>query len=148
MVGPLVKGEQVTSVACLNGTSQCVNFVALGARPEYAWLEAVSGTTQVLPVSDLPGQITLRLRDLNGNPMAGGSVTLYQAVYQWTPPCPPHGRCTQAALLASQTATVISALDGTVIFSPASIPGIPTNVVGLAVTGNSSSLLISVEQHP
>lgn len=147
-VGPLGKGQQVTSVACLNGTTQCVNFVALGARPEYASLEAVSGTAQVLAASGTPGQITLRLRDMNGNPMAGGSVTLYQAVYQWSPPCPPHGRCAQANLLATQTATAVSALDGTVVFTPASIPGAATSLVGLAVTGNSSTLSISIEQHP
>jgi len=147
-VGPLAEGQQVTSVACLDGTTQCVNFVALGARPEYAWLEAVSGTTQVLSASGSPGQITLRLRDMNGNPMAGGTVALYQALYQWSPPCPPHGRCATSDLLATQTGTAISAMDGTVTFAPASIPGVATNLVGLAATGNSSSLPITVEQHP
>ncbi len=92
-VGPLAGGQQTTSVACLNGTSQCVNFVALGARPEYAWLESISGTAQTLPSSGTPGIVTLRVRDMNGNPMAGGAVTLYQSLYAWTPPCPPHGRC-------------------------------------------------------
>ena len=80
--------------------------------------------------------------------MAGGAVTLYQSLYAWTPPCPPHGRCGAAPLLAAQTATAISALDGTVTFSPASIPGVATNLVGLAVTGNSSTLTIQIEQHP
>ena len=56
-VGPLNEGQQVTSAACLNGTSQCVNFVALGARPEYAWLEAVAGTSQTLAASATPSQI-------------------------------------------------------------------------------------------
>lgn len=147
-VGPLAEGQQVSSAACLNGTTQCVSFVALGARPEYAWLEAVSGTAQTLSASATPALITLRVRDMNGNPMAGGAVTLYQALYQWTAPCPPHGRCSQPALLATQTATAISALDGSVSFAPASIPGVGTNLVGLAVTGNSSTLTISVEQHP
>ena len=147
-VGPLAKGQQVTSIACVNGTTQCVSFVALGARPEYAWLEAISGTAQVLAASGKPGQITLRVRDMNGNPMAGGTVTLYQALYQWTPPCPPHGRCTQADLLATQTAAAVSALDGKVVFTPASILGVATNIVGLVVTGNSSALAVSIEQHP
>jgi hypothetical protein len=35
-----------------------------------------------------------------------------------------------------------------VTFSPASIPGIATNLVGLAVIGNSGTLTITVEQHP
>ena len=147
-VGPLAAGRQTTSTACLNGTSQCVNFVVLGARPEFAWLEAVSGTAQTLSVSGTPATITLRVRDMNGNPMAGGTVNLYQSLYAWTPPCQPHGRCAQAPLLATQIATAVSTLDGTVTFAPASIPGVATNLVGLAATGNSSALTVIVEQHP
>ncbi|MGA9586180.1 MAG: IPT/TIG domain-containing protein [Terracidiphilus sp.] len=147
-VGPLAEGQQTTSTACINGTSQCVSFVVLGARPEFAWLEAVSGSAQSLSTSDTPGMITLRVRDMNGNPMAAGTVNLYQSLYAWTPPCLTHGRCAQAPLIATQVATATSALDGTVFFAPASIPGVPTNLVALAVTGNSSALTISVEQHP
>jgi len=147
-VGPLAEGQTVTSNACLNGTSQCVTYTAFGARPEYATVKAVSGTTQSLAVSGTPGQITLRVFDMDGNPMAGGTVTLYQALYAWAPPCATHGRCAQAELLATQAATAISALDGTVTFSPASLPGVATNMVGLAVTGNTGSVSIAVEQHP
>lgn len=42
----------------------------------------------------------------------------------------------------------ISELDGSVRFAPASIPGVATSIVGLPVTGNSSTLGISIEQHP
>ena len=147
-VGPLTEGQQVISNACLNGTSQCVPFTVFGSRPEYATLEAVSGTAQSIAVSGTASQITLRVLDMNGNPMAGGTVTLYQALYAWAPPCPAHGRCAQTALLATQTATATSALDGTVTFNPGSIPGVATNTVGLAVTGNAGSLNIVVEQHP
>jgi len=147
-VGPLSEGQQITSNACLNGTSQCVSFIALGARAEFAWLEPISGTGQTLAASGTPGSITLRVRDMNGNPMAGGAVTLYQSLYAWTPPCPPHGRCAQAPLLATQTAIGNSALDGTVTFAPASIPGLATNLAALAVTGNTSAISIAIEQHP
>jgi hypothetical protein len=147
-VGPLVEGQQVFSSACLNGTSQCVNFVALGARPEYAYLEAISGTAQRLAAFVLPDMISLRVRDMNGNPMAGGTVTFYQALYEWAPPCPPRGRCAQGQLLATETSTATSALDGSVNFIPASIPGVATDLVGVAVTGNSSSLTVGIEQHP
>jgi hypothetical protein len=85
---------------------------------------------------------------MNGNPMAGGTVTLYQALYAWAPPCPPHGKCAPGNLLATQATTGNSALDGTVTFSPASIPGVATNLSALAVTGNSGTLNIAVEQHP
>lgn len=78
----------------------------------------------------------------------GGTVALYQTLYQWSPPCPLHGRCMPAPLLAWQTATATSAVDGTVTFQPISMPGVATNLIALAVTGNSSTLTITIEEHP
>jgi hypothetical protein len=147
-VGPLAEGQLATATACLNGTSQCVTFSALGARPEYATIEAVSGVTQSMAVSGTPGPITMRVLDMDGNPMAAGAVTLYQALYAWAPPCPPHGRCAQPELLATQTATATSALDGTVTFTPASLPGVASDMLGVAATGNAGTLNVFVEQHP
>jgi hypothetical protein len=147
-VGPLAEGQQSTSTACVNGTAQCATFTVTGARTESVYLEAVAGTAQSMAASGTPGQITLRLRDTNGNAMAGGTVTLYQALYAWAPPCPAHGRCAATELLGAQSSTATSALDGTVSFAPAWIPGVATNMVGLAATGNSSTLGIAIEQHP
>ncbi|MGC2164315.1 MAG: hypothetical protein WA634_20640, partial [Silvibacterium sp.] len=147
-VGPLAEGQLATINACLNGTSQCVALTAIGARPEYATLEAVSGTTQSLSVAGTPAQITLRLLDMDGNPMAAGTVSLYQALYAWAPPCGAHSVCPPSNLLATQTATATSALDGTVTFTPATLPGVATNLVALAASGNTSTISIAVEQHP
>ena len=108
----------------------------------------MSGTAQRLSTSATPGQIVLRVRDMDGNPMAGGTVTLYQALYAWTPPCPPHGRCAASPLLSTQVSTATSALDGTVVFAPASIPATATSTIGVAATGNSSTLSLAIEQHP
>jgi hypothetical protein len=147
-VGPLSPAQQATASACLNGTNQCVSFTATGARPEYGYVEGVAGTTQALALCETPALIAMRVRDMNGNPMAGASVALSQAVYAWAPPWPPHGRCSQPQLIANQTAAALSGLDGTVTFAPATIPGVATNVVGIAATGNASTLKIAVEQHP
>lgn len=147
-VGPLAEGQQGSVSACLNGTPQCVSFNVLGARPEYATLEAVSGTAQNIALAATPSQIVLLVLDMDGNAMAGATVTLYQAVYAWAPPCPPHGRCAQAELLAAEAATATSGLDGTVTFVPAGVPGVATSIVGLAATGNSSTLSVAVEMHP
>ena len=147
-VGPLTEGQTVTAKACVNGTNQCVTYTAYGSRPEYASLTAVSGASQSLSVSGTASQITLRVLDMDGNPMAGATVTFYQALYAWAPPCPAHGRCAQPQLLATQAATASSALDGSVTFTPASLPGIATNLTGLAVTGNTANLNIAIEQHP
>jgi hypothetical protein len=147
-VGPLAEGQTATINACLNGTSRCVTFTAFGARPEYATLRAVSGATQSLAVQSTPAQITLRLLDMDGNPMAGGSVSFYQALYAWAPPCADHGACPPAPLLATQTASATSAIDGSLTFSPASLPGVATNLIGIAASGNSSAINIAIEQHP
>jgi hypothetical protein len=51
-------------------------------------------------------------------------------------------------LLATQAATATSALDGSASFTPASLPGVATNLTALAVTGNAGSVNIAVEEHP
>jgi len=147
-VGPLSEGQTATATACVNGTTQCVTYTAFGARPEYATLEAVTGSVQSLAVSGTANQVILRVLDMDGNPMAGGAVSLYEAIYAWTQPCGLHGPCEQGVLLATQIATGISALDGTVSFTPASLPGVATDLLGLAVTGNNGSLNLAIEQHP
>ncbi len=105
VVGPLAEGQQTASKACLNGTGQCVSFVAFEPNPKCL------------------------------------DTTLHY-------PAHPHGGCAQAPLLASQTATAVSVLDGSVTFLPASISALAINLTGLAVTGNTSTISIAVEQHP
>ena len=147
-VGPLTEGQVVTINACLNGTNQCTTFSAYGARPEYALLKPISGTAQTLAASGTPSQIALRLLDIDGNPMAGGTVALYQALYAWSPPCSPHTVCKQGALLATQFATAISAIDGSVMFLPVSLPGVATNLSGVAASGSTATVNVAIEQHP
>jgi hypothetical protein len=125
-----------------------VTFTAAGAAVETAAVEAVSGAQQSLPHTGTPDLIVLRVRDAAGNPMAGATVTLSQAVYAWAPPCPPHGRCAQSELLASQTVSATSGIDGTVSFAPASVAGLATNTVGVAAVGNISTVGIAIERRP
>jgi hypothetical protein len=146
--GPLAEGQTAASSACITGTTTCATFDAFGSRPEYATLAAVSGTTQSMADGTPPAPVTLRVLDMSGNPMAGGTVTVSQALYAWAPACPPHGRCTQAPVLATQTSTLTSALDGSVTFAPLTLPGVPSNLQGLAATGNTASLTFTIEQHP
>jgi len=147
-VGPLAEGQAASIQACLNGTSQCVAFTAFGARPEYAALEAISGTSQSVAASGTPSQIALRLLDMDGNPMVGGTVALYQALYAWTPPCSPNVVCRPGALVATETSIATSAIDGSVTFVPAALPGVATNLMGLAASGNTSTVNVSIEQNP
>jgi hypothetical protein len=145
-MGSLAEGQMASIDACLDGTSQCVAFTAYGARPEYAILRPISGVSQSLAASGTPSQIVLRILDMDGNPMAGGTVALYLALYAWSPPCAPHASCTQGALLATQAATATSAVDGTVTFIPASMPGVATNMLGLAASGSAATVPVIIEQ--
>ncbi|HEY3705242.1 MAG TPA: IPT/TIG domain-containing protein [Terracidiphilus sp.] len=147
-VAAVTAGSTATASACLNGTTDCVSFTATGVAPESAQVEAVSGTTQSLPQTGTPGEIVLRVRDAAGNPLAGATVTFSQAVYAWAAPCPPHGRCDQAELLANQTATATSGVDGTVSFAPATVAGVATNTLGIAAAGGSSTVGIVIERRP
>jgi len=148
VAGPLTGGQTATSNACLSNSATCVPFNVFGARAEFASLTAVSGTRQSMAAAASPAAVILRALDMNGNPMAGATVTVSQTLYAWAPPCPAHGRCPQAQVLSSKSSTVTSALDGTVTITPLTLPGTPTRLVGLAVTGNAGTLSFTVEQHP
>lgn len=147
-VGPLAEGQTASINACLNGTNQCVAFTAYGARAQHASLQAISGTSQILAASGTPSQIALRLLDMDGNPMAGGTVALYQTLYAWSPPCSPNMVCTQGVLLSTQASTATSAVDGSVTFIPNSLSDVATNLLGLAASGSTSTVTIAIEQHP
>jgi hypothetical protein len=147
-VGPLAEGQTANTMACLNGTTTCVTFTVFGARPEFASVAAISGTSQSLALGSVASNISLHLFEINGNPMAGGSVTVTQTLTAWAPPCPRQGRCPSAPVLAEKSTTLTSALDGSVTFAPLTQPGVAYNLAGLATTGNSSSLAFQVEVHP
>lgn len=146
-VGPLTEGQLVTISACVNGTSNCATFSALGARPEYALLKAVSGTSQDISTSNTPSALVFRLLDMNGNQLAGGTVTLYQALYSWTGTCSTHTVCTTGTLLATQSSAATSALDGLVSFSPLSLSGTATSLKALAVSGYTANVSATVSRH-
>jgi hypothetical protein len=147
-VGPLAEGQSSTITACVNGTTQCSTYSAFGARPQYAMLQPVSGTEQHVSGAAIPTSIIMRLLDMNGNAMAGGTVSLYQALYAWAPPCNPHVVCQPGVLLSTQSATATSSIEGLVTFTPTTMPGIATDLEGIAVTGNTAVLPIEIERHP
>ena len=147
-VGPFAEGQTATTTACLTGTSTCANFTVLCARPEFASLAAISGTSQSLVLGSIPAPIRLRLLDLNGNSIAGGTIIISQALWAWSPPCPRRGRCDKSPLLSTQSSTAVSALDGSISFSPLTLPGVATNLQGVAVTGDTANLNFTVEIHP
>jgi hypothetical protein len=147
-VGPLSQGQTATISACVNGTSQCTIYSAFGARPQYAALQPVSGTAQHISGAAAPLSITMRLLDMNGNAMTGGTVSLYQVLYAVAAPCNPHLVCPPGVLLSTQSATATSTIEGLVTFSPLTMPGVATNLQAIAVTGDTAVLPIKIERHP
>ena len=151
-VGPLAVNATVNVNACLTGGipggSGCASFVVGSVHPQLAGLLAVSGTDQVLSVTDAPAPVVLRVVDAAGHPMAGGVVSVYQVLKEWAPPCPAAGRCPAAPVLATTSLQATSGSDGLVVFAPLSMQGTPTRLEVLAVTGNSGTLGFEIEQHP
>jgi len=146
-LGPLSGGQLVAIKACVNGTSNCTSFTAIGGRTEYATLSAVSGTTQSISASSSPAAMAFRVYDMAGNPMAGATISLYQALYKWTQPCSGHTLCTTGALLGTASGAATSDLNGLVSFAPATLTGSATMLHAIAVTGNAASVNATVEQY-
>lgn len=147
-VGPLAEGATATSNACVVSTTSCAGFSVFGSRPEFGTLIGVSGTDQSIANGATPAPVILRSLDMDGNAMAGATVTVTQALYAWAPRCPARGRCVQSPLIATQSSSATSALDGSVTITPLTQSGMTTRLLGIAATGNSGSLLFTVEEHP
>lgn len=139
-------GNSYAATACVN--SHCVNLTAIIARPALATLAAVSGTEQTLASTATPSAIQLRLYDAAGNRMAGGTVTLYQALYAWTASCPAHRVCPAGELLATSSGAASSDLSGLVSFTPLTQTGVATKLSAIAVSGDTATVTVAVEQTP
>jgi hypothetical protein len=147
-VSPLAAGADIPVYACLPGNTTCTQFQIYSVHPEVALLTAVSGAGQTMSANETPAPLVLRVTDAIGHPMAGGTVIFYETLKQWTPDCPPQGRCPSAPTLATQTVQTVSGPDGLVTLTPLVGNGEPTRLYVTAVTGNVASLNFEIEQHP
>jgi len=147
-ISPLAAGADVPVYACLSGNVQCAPFHIYSVHPEIAQLSAVSGVGQTISASETPVPVVLRVTDAVGHPMAAGTVTFYETLKQWTPDCPPQGRCPSAPVIATQIVPAVSGADGLITLNPLTGNGVPTRLYVTAVTGNSASLNFEIEQHP
>jgi IPT/TIG domain len=147
-IGPLAGGADIPLYACMPGNTTCTTFQIYSVHPEVAQLAAVSGAGQTLSASAVPAPVVLKVTDAVGHPMAGGTVTFYETLKQWTPDCPAQGRCPSVPVVATQTVRAISGSDGLVTLTPLTGGGEPTRLYVTAVTGNVASLSFEIEQHP
>ncbi|HEY0794861.1 MAG TPA: IPT/TIG domain-containing protein [Acidisarcina sp.] len=149
VAGPLAPGASVAVNACLaGGAPNCAAFTVVSVDPAIAGLVAVGGTMQSLSATGGPALAMLRVEDAAGHPMAGGTVGFYETLRGWQPPCPLHGRCPAAPVLATQMVQATSGADGLVSLTPLSLPGTATMLDVVAVTGGNTTLDFQIEQHP
>ncbi|WP_446745583.1 IPT/TIG domain-containing protein [Silvibacterium acidisoli] len=147
-VSSLAAGDVIPVNACLAESGSCAQFNVTAVHTETALLVPESGTNQeaVLPQGLAP--VTIKVTDAVGHPMAGAPVTFYETLEGWTPACAQYGPCPTPPVLQQQTLQGMSVADGTVSFTPLSIPGQPSRLFVTAVTGSSSSLTFELQQYP
>ncbi len=146
--GQLKSGDVVPVNACLADGQTCAQFNVVAVHTETAELIAQSGTGQSISSVQSLQPVTLEVTDAVGHPMAGATVTFYETLDAWTPPCPSHGACPSAPMLAQQTMQAVSAIDGTVSLTPLAIAGQASRLFVTAIVGNSATLDFELVQYP
>ena len=109
-------------------------------------VDSGASQTVVSPVSFVP--VVLMVTDVNGDPVASSSVTIYQTVYAAAMTCPTRGRCPVAPRLMQATSTATSDANGLVSVTPTQIAGVGevTNLAVAAGTQGFAALAISQGQ--
>jgi len=147
VTGPLAAGAQATGQACA-WTTVCASFTALAIDPSAWRLVVVSGAGQSVATSSAFAPVVVQVTDASGNAVAGARVAIYQTVDAAGMPCPTHGPCPIAPVLAASTATAISDADGLVSVTPMRIEG-TAEVTNIAVAaGTQGFVSLSLEQGP
>jgi len=146
-IGPLAGGQQAQGTACA-WISVCSPLTAVGVAANDLRLSTISGANQSVSTPDTLTAVTLRVVDLNGNPVAGVPVRIDQTVTNWEASCSDIGRCPPASPLATSQAFAISDMGGLVTVQTAGIPGVPTITHLAAIAGTGGFATLSVEKHP
>ena len=147
--GPLISGQTATLKACeTSNPTVCAQFTVNAVHAETAVLSAVSGAGQVLAASGTPAPVVLAVADAAGQPLAGATVSFYEQLTAWQPPCPVGGRCSAPEVLQTATVTATSNAQGLVNLTPLSNPGVATNLDVAATTGQQALLQFTIQQHP
>ena len=148
IAGPLNAGDVIPINACLAGASSCAQFNVVAVHTQTAQLVSESGTSQIVAASVSLSPVVLEVRDAVGHPMAGAVVSFYETLDAWTQHCPAHGACPVAPVLERTSLQASSAVDGTVVLTPLSIPGIASRLFITAVTGENAVLSFEIDKHP
>lgn len=146
--GPFSSSVASAVTACLAGNLSCASLSVTPVQPATAGLVAWSGTAQYVGAGQAFAPVELRVVDAFGDPVAGATVTMAEAFYGWTEPCPSGTNCAPAPLLEQQMAQATSGLDGTVTLTPLPANGLAGRLLVTAVTGTSTTLSFELDAHP
>ena len=147
--GPMAVGAVAVVYACQSGSSVCATFNVNSENEIQATLLPVSGVGQSLTVGGQSMPVSLEVIDGAGHPLAGATVTVYQQMVSWEPPCPATGRCPAAQQLGMQSSVLSADANGMVTAAPMSAPaGVPVVVHMLASTGQQGLLDWQIVEHP
>ena len=140
-VGP-VDANATASVTACAWSAVCANFSARGVAPDEWEFEIVSGSGQSVAAGIALAPVVLRVVDSAGHAIAGAPVDVHQTLEPWADPCPATGRCPIALVYSKTTATLVSAIDGTVTVMPLDLAGqsVITNIAVAAGTRGFISL--------
>jgi hypothetical protein len=146
--GPLNAGVVVPVNACLASNGGCAQFNVVSVSPATAELVPIVGVAQNISSGQAFTPVTLEVTDPAGNPMAGATVTFYETLDAWTPPCSAETACPPAPLIEQQTVQVTSASDGTVVLDPIAGSGQAVRLYVTAITGDSALMNFELERYP
>ena len=150
VAGPLAAGVQATGQACAwtAPAPVCANFAAVGVAPSAWRLALVGGAGQAVPVTGTFAPVVMMVTDASGDPVAGAPVSVHQTMDAATMPCPVHGPCPMAPVLASSVASAVSDASGLVNVVPMQLAGV-AEVTNIAVaTGTQGFASLSIQQGP
>jgi hypothetical protein len=145
--GPLAAGIEATGQVCA-WTTVCVSITAVAVDPSAWRLAVVSGAGQAVPLSGSFAPVVVRVTDGSGDAVAGAPVGVYQTVDAAEMPCPAHGPCPVAPVLAASNSTATSDANGLISVTPMQVTGVG-EVTSIAVaTGTQGFVSLAIDQGP
>jgi len=141
-LGPLAAGATVPASVC-GWTKVCAQFMAISVSSSAFAVQIVAGGNQTATGGAALQPMTAQVTDSAGDPVAGAAVTILQTVTEQQTPCPSHGRCPAAPVLAQATTQAMSDSGGLVTITPLIVNGIPT-ATHIAVTAGTTGFATAV----
>ncbi len=145
--GSLRAGETTSVRACVSAVV-CTQETLTGVADDDLQLQMVSGGGQSVPASATLEQVTLRVTDTAGHPVAGATVSVYQRVTGWQPPCAAPGRCAVAPVYGAEPVALTSDDDGLVSVDPLQYTATAAATSITATAGTVGVLTVTLQKTP